>query len=102
MSEKRKVVIPTGFIEVTINLENGIPVDYLAFLPSAVDVYTDEGKFIERIPLTVGMKQIITLKPGKFMVRAILGKLASETITVEVEAGKMEKLVFHFGKDSAQ
>lgn len=97
MTEKR-VVVPTGFIEILIEVADLIPIRSLTVLPSSAFLYSEDGEFSNKIGLKVGNKQVIALRPGVYTIVAILGNLESEPVRVEIQPGKVEEIIFHFGK----
>lgn len=98
MPEKREVVIPTGFIAVLIEIENTVKPHRLALVPSNVALFSGKGALINVIPVRIGLQQVITVRPGKYMVTGTLGQLESKQVSIEVKPGQTEEIVFHFGK----
>ena len=97
MNEKR-VLVPTGFVEILIEVADLVPIRSLTVLPSSVFLYSEDGKFSNKIGLKIGNKQVIPLRPGIYTIVGILGNLESEPVRVEIESGKVDEIIFQFGR----
>lgn len=99
MSE-RKVVTPTGFIDITIELDPAITKGTLGFTRSSVRIWSIEAREFTEETIMIGDKQSIPVRPGKYNVEALLGGVVSKLTAVEVGAGEVAKVKFFFGKES--
>jgi len=100
MSEK-KVVTPTGFIDVKIELDPSIPLGALTFTRSSIRIWSTEPYYFSETTIPVGDSQSIPLRPGKYEVEANLGGVVSGKTEVEIVAGQVAKVKFFFGKEPA-
>ena len=96
MSEVKKIVTPIGWLEVEISVDEEIGIKRLGLTASSV-IVSPESERPQRHALNIGKSQVITLKPGKYSVRGVLGKIRSESIELEILPGETERVNFHFG-----
>lgn len=100
MSEK-KVVTPIGFLEAVIEVDPSLPSDFFLFTRSYVEVYKPtDPPYSSKTSVIIGSKIAIPLLAGKYKAHAMLGQILSKEIEVEIEAGKIEKVTFYFGKET--
>jgi len=96
----KKVVTPVGFIEVLIDIDKQILSSRLAFVSSTVFLFTEDGHLSDSHAVRIGSMQTIVVKPGKYKIRAALGELHTDLISISVKPGQVERITFYFGKES--
>lgn len=100
MTSKETVVIPTGFLKVSLLLDKALEQEALTFIRSGVYLTDVAKNYFRMIPLPVNKVQVIPLKEGLYKVQATLGEIESKEVNVEVKAGDIAERVFCFGKET--
>lgn len=98
LMSKDITVIPTGFLKVTIALDDTAKDQWLAYVRSYIALVSPDGRR-NIISIVAGEPQIIPLKPGLYQINASLGDISSEQENVEIKIGEITTKVFHFGKN---
>ena len=102
MSKVRRVVTPVAWISVLVTIDEEIDAEALELTSSLIYIRKAEDEEALTRPsmrehVLIGKEELITLAPGRYQVRAFLGNVASENVTIEVHSGEVEKINFHFG-----
>lgn len=96
--EEKKIVIPTGFVEVTVDVTVSIARSYFMYTPAFVEIRDSEGNLWSKQSIPIGRTQAFPMPPGLFNVRAKLGGVASPPQNVEVKEGETTSVRILFGK----
>jgi hypothetical protein len=100
LSEKEpiKIVVPTGFIKVTVEPPVGIRPDFLAFTPAFIFVRDPNGSMRISQSIPIGVTQVIPINAGLFSISTKLGDVMSQPQNIEVKAGEVTEIRISFGK----
>lgn len=96
--EEESVTVPTGFIEVRIEVTLDIPISQLRFTRAKVIIQEESGRDVWEEYLSIRSTRAIPIAPGKFNVVAVFGGVFSKPKEIEVKTGEVTKVRFLFGK----
>jgi len=92
------VQVPTGFLNITIELDSTVDADSLARVPVFVRLTNKGLARSDSVPTTIGTSRTFVLTPGTYEVYAIIAEVSSEPVAVSIVPGEVKKIVFHFGR----
>lgn len=100
MSEASRVVVPTAFLSVKIELEESVMIEQLSVIPSRIMINKEKNVPLQSVNVSVNREQIIVVEPGVYFVSAILGNVESDQYRIEINPGQIKGLIFHFGREA--
>jgi hypothetical protein len=102
MVDEIRVVTLTGYLKVSITLDDSAASINLAYTRTGFEITQEGTGFYDIVNLPAGEERITTLKEGLYRVRGFIGKLSSEWVNTEIKNGEVTSRIFHFGRESSK